>query len=126
VSIRQTAEYASLTLEETFRLLDSSAAGLKELLAASRISEYGCNEIAEQKQSAVKDFLSRFWSSMPGKELIVSIIGTLAVFSVMVTVGIPVAPVSPQYVIFSLVFTGFFAVVFVDPVKYRMTRGFGL
>jgi len=65
VSIRQTAEYASLTLEETLRLLATSAGGLQESQAASRISEYGYNEIAEQKYSAVKDFFSRFWAPMP-------------------------------------------------------------
>ena len=68
----------------------------------------------------------RFWSSRPGKELIVSVITTLAVFSVIDILGILVAPVLPQYVIFSLVFSGLFTLILVDPVKCRAAHRFGL
>ena len=62
---RQSAEYQELTIEETFRLLHATAGGLREAEAESRIHEFGRNEISEEKQSAVKQFLSHYWGPMP-------------------------------------------------------------
>lgn len=68
----------------------------------------------------------RFWSSRPGKELMATVIGTLAAFSIIAVFGIIITPLSPQVVLFSLGFSSLFMIVLVDPVKYRAARRFGL
>jgi H+-transporting ATPase len=68
----------------------------------------------------------RFWSSRPGKELAATIIGTLVVFSLIAAFGIIIPPLSPQAVLFSLLFSSLFMFVLVDPVKQSMARRFHL
>ena len=62
---RPSAGYQELTVEETLRLLESTTGGLQEADAESRTHKFGHNEIAEEKQSAVKRFLSHYWGPMP-------------------------------------------------------------
>jgi H+-transporting ATPase len=68
----------------------------------------------------------RFWSSRPGKELAATVIGTLCAFSLIAVFGIIIPPLSPQAVLFSLVFSSLFMVVLVDPLKHSMARRFHL
>ncbi len=65
MTIRHTAEYGSLNLEETFRLLDSTADGLHESDAIARTAQFGYNEIAEPRSGALRDLIGRFWAPMP-------------------------------------------------------------
>ncbi len=62
---RSTAEYKGQSIEETLDSLDSRVTGLASDEANQRLSEYGYNEIAEEKHSPVRDFLARYWGPMP-------------------------------------------------------------
>ncbi|MCH9667971.1 MAG: plasma-membrane proton-efflux P-type ATPase [Actinomycetia bacterium] len=55
----------SITLAEVEKVLDSSANGLSQAEATTRLAQYGPNEIAEHKTNPVLKFLSYFWGPIP-------------------------------------------------------------
>jgi len=67
-----------------------------------------------------------FWSSRPGKELTISVLGTLAVFLFIGVFGVIITPVPLIDVIFVLFFSIFFIFVIVDPIKYWAFKKFCL
>ncbi|MBX7433865.1 plasma-membrane proton-efflux P-type ATPase [Mycobacterium sp. Y57] len=53
------------SLDEVFRSVDSSPAGLSTAEAAQRLEKYGPNEIAEKTRNPILAFLSYFWAPIP-------------------------------------------------------------
>jgi H+-transporting ATPase len=58
-------EAGKLSVELLIETLSSSANGLSSSEAASRLSQYGSNEIAEKKANPLLKFLSYFWGPIP-------------------------------------------------------------
>jgi len=65
MGVKVSAEYAEVTLDEAFRVLEASVDGLTESEAKARIAKIGYNEVVEKKRNALTDFLSRYWGPMP-------------------------------------------------------------
>jgi H+-transporting ATPase len=59
------AELKSVPLPELQQLLHSTAGGLSRDDAARRLSEYGRNEIPEERVNPILKFLSYFWGPIP-------------------------------------------------------------
>ncbi|MDJ0318852.1 plasma-membrane proton-efflux P-type ATPase [Arthrobacter antibioticus] len=55
----------SLPMQEVFRQLETTAAGLSQAEAAKRLLKYGPNEIAEHHTNPLLKFLSYFWGPIP-------------------------------------------------------------
>jgi H+-transporting ATPase len=62
---KKTSEYKDASLEETLRLLGSSANGLSESEVKDRLRKFGFNEVVEKKENPVFAFLKRYWGLMP-------------------------------------------------------------
>lgn len=62
---RNTSEYQHLSIEETLSLLNASASGLKDSEARDRIGLFGYNEVIEEKNNPVVEFVLRYWGPMP-------------------------------------------------------------
>lgn len=58
-------EYKNISLEETFKFLETSIDGLSEAEAKKRLEIFGHNEIVEKKKNPVLEFLLRYWGPMP-------------------------------------------------------------
>lgn len=63
--IKSTSEFKQLSIEETFKLLETSMQGLTEAEAKNRLEKFGYNEITEEKENPFIDFFKRFWGPMP-------------------------------------------------------------
>lgn len=63
--VRSTAEYKSVTVEETFKLLATTQDGLATSEAQQRLELFGKNEVATKKKNSFVEFLSRLWGLMP-------------------------------------------------------------
>jgi H+-transporting ATPase len=66
-----------------------------------------------------------FWSSRPGRELILSTAGAVAVFSIIGIYGGIITPLAPWQVFFSLGFSAIFTLA-IDFPKYKAFKKFGL
>ena len=62
---RSTSEYATYSTAGIFALLETASGGLAESEAMRRLQIFGYNEITEQQESPLRDFLRRFWGPMP-------------------------------------------------------------
>lgn len=62
--IKSTSEFKQLSIEETFKLLETSMQGLTEAEAKNRLEKFGYNEITEEKENPFIDFFKRFWGPM--------------------------------------------------------------
>ncbi|MEM3514666.1 MAG: plasma-membrane proton-efflux P-type ATPase [Candidatus Hadarchaeum sp.] len=60
-----TSDFKSISVEETIRLLETSANGLTGAQANERLNKFGFNEVMEKERSPALDFLSRYWGPMP-------------------------------------------------------------
>ena len=58
-------DFKSMTIEDTFRELQTSRNGLTTEEAKKRLDKYGYNEIPEKKVNPVIKFLSYFWGPIP-------------------------------------------------------------
>ena len=65
MKVRNTSEYGSVSVEETLRLLETKANGLRESEARDRIRIFGYNEILEKRGNPLAEFLLRYWGPMP-------------------------------------------------------------
>lgn len=65
MALGSTSEFKSLSVEDTFRLLDSSVNGLSDAEATVRVQRYGFNEVPERGRSPLVGFLLRFLGPMP-------------------------------------------------------------
>jgi H+-transporting ATPase len=64
--VKNTDDYAKLTIEEAIKELDTDTAmGLSAAGAAKRLSEYGFNEIPEKEESLLHRVFRRFWGPIP-------------------------------------------------------------
>ncbi|MGA2297286.1 MAG: plasma-membrane proton-efflux P-type ATPase [FCB group bacterium] len=63
--IKNTSEYKNISLEETYKFLDTSADGLSDSEVKNRIEKFGNNEIPEKKQNSALEFILRYWGPMP-------------------------------------------------------------
>jgi len=63
--VRSTSEYQKISLEETFKLLHTTASGLTDLEVARRLKIFGYNKIEEKKKNSLFEFLLRYWGPMP-------------------------------------------------------------
>ena len=65
VKIKRTSDFKQLSIEETFKILETSIVGLTESEAKNRIEKFGYNEIVEEKKNPLFEFFSRYWGPMP-------------------------------------------------------------
>ena len=63
--IRNTAEYKKISLEETYKYLETTADGLSDSEVKNRIEKFGNNEIVEKKRHPLLEFTLRYWGPMP-------------------------------------------------------------
>jgi H+-transporting ATPase len=63
--LKNSSEYLNLPLAETFKILDSSIAGLSDSEAERRSRQFGLNEVSQKPGNSVLAFLSRYWGPMP-------------------------------------------------------------
>ncbi|MGB9740996.1 MAG: plasma-membrane proton-efflux P-type ATPase [Candidatus Bathyarchaeales archaeon] len=63
--IKSTADFKQLSIEEAFKILETSMLGLTESEAKNRIEKFGYNEITEEKKNPLIEFFSRYWGPMP-------------------------------------------------------------
>jgi len=68
---------------------------------------------------------NRFWSSRPGKELLISTMATIVFFTLLGVYGIIIPPLAWYEVLFSLGFSALFTLS-LDPLKYYLFGVFGL
>ncbi|MBN1548086.1 MAG: HAD-IC family P-type ATPase, partial [Syntrophaceae bacterium] len=66
-----------MNVEDMMSLLKASAKGLSNDEAQRRLSEYGFNEIPEEKESVVLKFLSYFWGPIPGMIILAAILSAV-------------------------------------------------
>lgn len=60
-----TSEYKSISLDETYKLLGTTAEGLSDSEVKERLERFGYNEITKSKQNHLFEFLMRYWGTMP-------------------------------------------------------------
>src|ERR1035437_6544332 len=63
--IRNTTEYKKISLEETYKLLGTTAEGLSDSEVKNRLEKFGYNELVETKQNSFLEFILRYWGFMP-------------------------------------------------------------
>ncbi len=65
LSTKLTADYKKITIEDTFKFLESSEGGLTTGEVTTRLKTFGHNAIEEKKKNPVLEFVRRFWGPMP-------------------------------------------------------------
>jgi len=65
MKMKTTSEFEEISIEEAFKLLQTSAGGLAEAEVKRRIQTFGYNEIPEKRKKPFLEFLSRYWGPMP-------------------------------------------------------------
>ena len=65
LAVKRASEYKAISIEETFRLLETSADGFADSEVQRRLQVFGFNEVAEKKKSPAIEFLMRYWGPMP-------------------------------------------------------------
>ncbi len=63
--MKNTSEYKGVPLDESLAVLRTSRDGLTEGEAHNRLRTFGYNEIREERQHPLAEFLLRFWGPMP-------------------------------------------------------------
>ena len=66
-----------------------------------------------------------FWSSRPGRELVLATIGAIVVFAILGIYGLIITRLTPYQVLFTLVFSALFTLA-IDFPKYQSFKRFGL
>ncbi|MCX6168420.1 MAG: plasma-membrane proton-efflux P-type ATPase [Ignavibacteriales bacterium] len=64
-NIKNTSEFKKISLEEMYKLLETTADGLSDSEVKIRLEKFGNNEIVEKKQSSFLEFILRYWGPMP-------------------------------------------------------------
>jgi H+-transporting ATPase len=65
LKVKATSEYKNISLENTLKLLETTADGLSDAEVKNRLEKFGTNEIVENKQHPLLEFLLRYWGPMP-------------------------------------------------------------
>ena len=63
--IKNTSEFKTISLEETYKFLETTADGLSDSEVKDRLAKFGDNEIVEKKQHPLLEFILRYWGPMP-------------------------------------------------------------
>ncbi|HQT91035.1 MAG TPA: HAD-IC family P-type ATPase, partial [Candidatus Kryptobacter bacterium] len=63
--IKNTSEYKTISLEETYKFLETTADGLSDSEVKNRLEKFGNNEIVEKKRHPLLEFMLRYWGPMP-------------------------------------------------------------
>ena len=63
--IRNTTEYKKISLEDTYKFLETTAEGLSDSEVKNRLEKFGYNELVETKQNYLIEFILRYWGLMP-------------------------------------------------------------
>jgi len=63
--LKSTADFKQLSIEETFKILETSMLGLTDSEAKNRIEKFGYNEIKEERKNPLIELFSRYWGPMP-------------------------------------------------------------
>ena len=66
-----------------------------------------------------------FWSSRPGRELVLATIGAIVAFAILGVYGLIITPLTPYQVLFTLGFSALFTLA-IDFPKYEAFKKFGL
>ena len=62
---REGADYAKVSVQSAFSLLNAAPTGITEEDAVGRLRDVGYNEVSEKRKSPIIDVLSRYWGPMP-------------------------------------------------------------
>ena len=65
LKVKNTAEYKTISADETLGLLETSVNGLTGAEASHRLQIFGFNEVSEKKRNPAVEFLLRYWGPMP-------------------------------------------------------------
>ncbi|MDP3150846.1 MAG: plasma-membrane proton-efflux P-type ATPase [Ignavibacteria bacterium] len=65
LKLKNTTEYKTISLEETYKFLETTADGLADSEVKDRLEKFGKNEIVEKKQNSLLEFILRYWGPMP-------------------------------------------------------------
>lgn len=65
LKVRATSEYKTISLEETYKFLETTADGLSDSEVKNRLEKFGNNEIVEKKKNTFLEFILRYWGPMP-------------------------------------------------------------
>ena len=65
LKVRATSEYKTISLDETYKLLETTADGLTDSEVKIRLEKFGSNEIVSKKQNSLLEFILRYWGPMP-------------------------------------------------------------
>jgi H+-transporting ATPase len=65
MTVKATADYAEVSIDNAYIALNTSAKGLTEDEVTRRIAEVGHNEVSEKRKNALADLFSRYWGPMP-------------------------------------------------------------
>src|SRR5664280_3435396 len=65
LKVRATSEYKNISLEETYKFLETTAEGLSDSEVKIRLEKFGNNEIIEKQQNTFLEFILRYWGPMP-------------------------------------------------------------
>jgi len=65
MKLKNTTEYKTISLEETYKFLETTADGLADSEVKDRLEKFGENEIVEKKQNSLLEFILRYWGPMP-------------------------------------------------------------
>ncbi|WP_291125192.1 plasma-membrane proton-efflux P-type ATPase [Flavobacterium sp. UBA6031] len=65
LKIRATAEYKDISIEDTYKFLETTADGLSDEEVKNRLEKFGTNELIEKKTNPLLEFLLRYWGPMP-------------------------------------------------------------
>jgi len=63
--IKLTADYKEVSIEDTFKFLNTTEKGLSSGEVQGRLKTFGHNAIEEKKKNPVLEFVKRFWGPMP-------------------------------------------------------------
>ena len=65
IKVRATAEYKDITIEETYKFLETTEDGLSDAEAKDRLEKFGTNELIEKRTNPFLEFMLRYWGPMP-------------------------------------------------------------
>jgi H+-transporting ATPase len=65
MTVKATADYAEVSIDNAYIALNTSAKGLTEDEVTRRIAEVGHNAVSEKRKNALADLFSRYWGPMP-------------------------------------------------------------
>jgi len=65
IKTKSTSEYKSISLEETYKSLETTVDGLSDSEVKSRLEKFGYNKIVKDKRNPLFEFILRYWGPMP-------------------------------------------------------------